>query len=108
MRAVDEERLRVREAALAGRRIPHVPDGDRTAQRGQVVAVENVGHVPHRARQPDDLMVRRGDAGALLPAMLERVESEVRHVGGFGVTEDPEDAAFVLEFIEAHATCRAK
>src|SRR5262245_49818307 len=31
--------------------------------------------------------------------MLQRVETEVGHVGGFGMTEDPEDAAFVLEFV---------
>ena len=40
------------------------------------------------------------DAGALLPAMLQRVEAEVGQVGRFGMAEDAEDAALVFEFIE--------
>src|SRR5471032_858888 len=31
--------------------------------------------------------------------MLQRVEAKVREVRGLGVTEDPEDAAFVLELV---------
>ena len=40
------------------------------------------------------------DAGALLAAMLQRVEAEVREVGRLGVAEDAEDAALVLELVE--------
>ena len=40
--------------------------------------------------------VRCGNAGALLAAMLQRVEPEVGEVGGFGMTEDAEDPAFFL------------
>jgi hypothetical protein len=32
--------------------------------------------------------------------MLKGIQAEVRHVGRLGVTEDPEDAALVFEFIE--------
>ena len=35
----------------------------------------------------------RDDAGGFLPAMLERVQAEVRDVGGLGVAVDAEDAA---------------
>ena len=36
--------------------------------------------------------------------MLQRVEAEVGQVGGLGVAEDAEDAAFVFEFVE-HLLC---
>ena len=45
------------------------------------------------------LAVGGGDAGALLPAVLQRVEAEVGEVGGLGVPEDAEDAALVFEFV---------
>ena len=38
--------------------------------------------------------------GALLPAVLQRVQAEVGEVRGLGMTEDPEDAALVLELVE--------
>ena len=44
--------------------------------------------------------VRGRDPRALLSAVLQRVQPEVGHVGGFGVAEDPEDAALVLEFVQ--------
>ncbi len=40
--------------------------------------------------------------------MLQRIETQVRHVGRFGMPEDAKDTAFFLEFVEAHATCFAK
>ena len=46
------------------------------------------------------LAVRRRDAGALLAAMLQRVETEVGHVRGFGVAEDAEDAALFVELVD--------
>src|SRR6185295_5573633 len=71
-----------------------------SGQLRQRLAVEGVGDVSHRARNPYLVPVRRGDAGALLPSMLQSIEAQVRHVRGFGVTEDTEDAALVVEFIE--------
>ncbi len=46
------------------------------------------------------LAVGGGDAGALLAAMLQRVEAEVGEVGRLRVAEDAEDTALVLEFVE--------
>ena len=40
------------------------------------------------------------DAGALLAAVLQRVEAEVGEVGRLGMTEDAEDAALVLELVQ--------
>jgi hypothetical protein len=31
--------------------------------------------------------------------MLQGVQTEIRHVGRFGVTEDAEDAAFLFELV---------
>ena len=107
VRAVDQDRLRVGELALAGRRIAHVADGQRPGQLRQRLAVEDVGDVAHRPRDAHLLAVGRGDAGALLAAVLQRVEAEVGHVGRFGMAEDAEDAALVLEFIE-HGSFRPR
>ena len=62
--------------------------------------VEGVGDLAHRARDAQLLAVGGGDAGALLSAMLERVEAEVGEIRRFGVTEDAEDTALVFEFVQ--------
>ena len=66
--------------------------------------VEGLGDVPHRARDAHLLAVGGGDAGALLAAMLQRIEAEIRQVGRFGMPEDAKDAALVLELVDA---CRS-
>jgi hypothetical protein len=44
-------------------------------------------------------LVARDDAGGLLSAVLKRVQSEIRHVGGFLMSENSENAALVVEVI---------
>ena len=101
--AVDDDRLRVgrpcsRRRSSSGRgRWP----GARAAS--QRLGVERLVDVAHRLRVADLDAVGRGDAGALLPAMLQRVQPEVGEVRGLGVAEDPEDAALVLELVEHRA-----
>ena len=60
--------------------------------------------VVHEAHRPvGDRAARRRTAampGALLAAVLQRVEAEVGEVRGLGVAEDAEDAAFVVELVE--------
>ena len=94
--AVDEERLRVLELALAGGRVAGVPDRDVAGKRLERLLVERFGDLAHRARDAELLAVGGGDAGALLSAMLKRVEAEVGEIGRLGVPEDPEDAALVF------------
>src|SRR5262245_56189079 len=78
--------------------------------------VEDVRDVPHLARDAHLLAVGGGDAGALLAPVLQRVETEIGHVGGFGMAENAEDAAFFPELVHGslcdgapprrrHATC---
>ena len=51
VRAVDQERLRVLEPALAGRRVARVADREVARQRRERRFVEGVGDVAHRARR---------------------------------------------------------
>src|SRR5262245_9440916 len=98
--AVDEDWLGVRELALACRRVADMPNRQRPGQLRQRCGIERIGDVAHRPRQANVRPVGRGDSGALLAAVLQRVESEIRHVRGFGVAKDPEDAAFVVELVK--------
>ena len=50
--------------------------------------------------------VARGDAGAFLSAMLQRVETQVGEVRGLGMPVDGEDAAFFMEFVEQDLVLR--
>ena len=56
---------------------------------------------PIAADDAHALAVGGDDAGALLSAVLQRVEAEVGEVGRFGMAEDAEDAALVFEFVHA-------
>ena len=48
----------------------------------------------------DLLAVAGADAGALLAAMLQRVEAQIGQLGGFGMAVDGDNAALFVEFIE--------
>jgi hypothetical protein len=48
-----------------------------------------------------DLAVGRDDARRLLPAMLQRVQTEVGEICGFGMAKDPKDSAVFVQF-ETH------
>ena len=98
VRAVDEEWLRVLELALARGRVACVPDRDVTGKRLQRLFVERLGDLPHRARDAKLLAVGGGNAGALLAAMLERVEAKVGEVGGLGMSEDSKNTTLVFKW----------
>ena len=71
VRGIDEERLRVLDAAGSGRRVADVADRRRPCQLAQVLLVEAVGDDPHRAMAAQLVTVGGHDTGALLPAMLQ-------------------------------------
>ena len=100
VRAINQDRLRIQQLALSGRRVAHVTDRHWPRQRRQRLAVEDIRDVAHGARDAHLRSVRGRDAGALLAAMLQRVQPQVRHVGGFGMSEDAEDTTLVFEFIQ--------
>src|SRR6202040_7861 len=58
--------------------------------------------------------IRRSDAGRFLPAMLQRVDSEIRQLRRFVIPEDAEHAAVIVEpilveldFLTIHALSMA-
>ena len=102
--AVDDDRLRVGQAALARRRVPHVPHRHVSRQLRERLAVEDVVHIAHRLRDADLRAVGRGNAGALLPAVLKRVEPEVGEIRRLGMSNDSEDAALIAEFVDHQQT----
>ena len=61
---------------------------------------EDIGHMAHRLVAVDLAAVAGGDTGALLAAMLQRVQPEVGEVRRFRMAVDGEDAAFFVELIE--------
>jgi hypothetical protein len=52
--------------------------------------------MPHRARRAHLFPIGGGDAGAFLPAMLQRVETEVGQVRSFGIPEDTKHSTLVF------------
>src|SRR5437868_7357003 len=92
--AVVDERLRVRPVRRAGRRVAGVTDRDLTVQSAQLLLGEDLRHEAEIAGHGQPALVRDGDAGRLLAAVLEREETEVadaRDVALGGA--DAEDAA---------------
>jgi hypothetical protein len=100
VRAIDQDGLRVEQAALARGRVAGVADRDMAGQRFERRLVERLGHVAHGARDPHLLAIGGADAGALLAAVLQRVEPEVGQVGRFGMPEDAKNTTLVFEFIQ--------
>ena len=106
VRAVDENRLRVDDLAVARRRVPHVADRRIAAERRQRLLVDGLRHLPHRPRQVQALAVGGGDAGALLPPVLQRIQPETGQRGRLRVTVNAEDAALVVESVVVHGYLR--
>jgi hypothetical protein len=64
-----------------------------TRERGEVVLVERLADESHTTVMAHGRAVHDGDAGALLTAMLERVERIVSEARGVEMAPDAEDAA---------------
>ena len=94
------KRLRVQQDRVAGGGIARVADGQFARQRAQHFRREDIRHVAHALVAVDVAAVARGDAGAFLAAMLQRVEAQIGEVGGFGMAVDGEDAALFVEFVK--------
>ena len=94
---IDHERLRVFQCARAGGRIARVPERARAFQFFQLIRAENLRDQAHVAMKLEGRTgpVARHDAGALLPAMLQREEAVVSQHRRIRMAEDREDAAFV-------------
>ena len=93
-----ERRLRVLPDRGAGGGVAGVPDREVRAAEGlERRLVEDLRDQPHVLVDHDPAAVARGDAGRLLPAVLQGVEAEVRELRDLLARRpDPEDAARVL------------
>ena len=60
---------------------------------------EDLRYLAHGLVHVKTLAIGRHHAGRLLPAMLQLVQSEVRHGGGFKVIVHRHHAAFVFKFV---------
>ncbi len=85
-RILDNQRLAVADSRRASRRVAVMPNRAGAFELLDDRAVEDVGDQTHPAMRDQRLAVRRHDSRRLLPAMLLRVEPEVREVGRLRVS----------------------
>ena len=97
-KAIYHEGLRVFQGARSGGGITSMAQRARPFQPLQLFRAEDLRDEPHVAMQLEGRSgaVARDDAGAFLPAMLEREEAVIREHSGVGMAEDRENPAFVL------------
>ena len=93
-----DDRLGVPPRGRPGRRVARVPDRHASLQRRQLRLVEHLADQPHVLHRDHPLAVGHCDSGALLAAVLERVEAEEGEpgdvtVGGADRVEYAEHAA---------------
>ncbi len=88
------ERLGVRPLRRAGRRVARVPDRDLPLQPVELLLVEHLRDEAEIAQCRQPSLLRDGDAGRLLAAVLQREEPEVRQARDVALGRvDAEDAA---------------
>ena len=92
-RGIDDDRLRVGEHRGARRRVAGVADGGGAGEPLEHRLLEDLRRLAHAALDVHAGAVPGDDAGALLPAVLERVEAEVSEVRRVLAGVDAEDAA---------------
>ena len=97
--AVDDHRLRIDHRVVAGRRIARVSDRHWSGQFRQHIRRENFLHQPEALVEVQFLSVGRCDARRFLPAMLQRIQSEIGEFCRFGVANDAENAAVIAKVI---------
>jgi hypothetical protein len=78
-----------------------VADGGGAGEFREDVRLKNFIDLAHGLVRIEIDAVGRDDAGGFLAAMLEGVETEISELGGFGVGEDADDAALVVEMVVA-------
>jgi hypothetical protein len=86
--------LRVLDRGRAGGAVTRVADGDVAGELRHVDRVESLGNETHCFRcARSGGSVQGDDSGRFLPAVLKRIQTEVRDLGGFGVGVNTEDSA---------------
>ena len=97
--AIDQDRLCVEQRFVASRGIPRVADRGVARKRAQDIRGKNLLDFAHRAVQMQVAAIARNNPGGFLPAMLQRVQAEIRELRRFLVPENPEHTTFVVETV---------
>jgi hypothetical protein len=96
---VGHDGLNVLEYAAAGGGITVMPYGDMAREFLQPFFTEDVSHKAHALFHEHLFAVGGADSGALLPPVLQGVESEIGKICGLGMAEDTKDTAFFVQLV---------
>ena len=96
---VHADGLGIEQRRVAGGGVARVADGHVAGQLGQHVVGKDLRDQAHALDVGQMLAVGGGDAGRLLPAMLQRVEAEIGLARGVGMAVDGDDAALFVELV---------
>ena len=96
---VDANGLGVEQCRVAGGGVARVADGHVAGKLGEHVVGEDFRDEAHALDVGQMLAVGGGDAGRLLPAMLQCVEAEIGLTRGVGMAVDGDDAAFFAKLV---------
>ena len=78
----DHERLSITLIAVSRRGVARVADCVRPFEPLEHIFGEDVGYVAHFLMREYLIAIRRGNPCALLPAMLQGIQAQVRHARG--------------------------
>ena len=93
------EGLGVLQVCITGGGVACVPDGQISGQGFEDLGGKDFVHVAHAPLAGQGLTIGNGDAGAFLPAMLQRVETVVGKLGSIRMSENAEHAAIMFGII---------
>ena len=96
---VDANGLRVEQSGIAGGGVAGVADGHVAIELGEHVVSKDVGDEAHTLDVLQVGSVGYGDAGRLLPAVLQGVQAHVDLTGRLGMTTDGDDSAFFMQLV---------
>ena len=104
----EDERLDVVRGARAGRGVAHVADGPVSLESFDFALVaEHLGEQAESAMAGQMAVIVGDDTGALLTAMLQRVQAEIGESGGVRVAPHAEDATFLVNVFEFSRQAKA-
>jgi len=95
-----EKRLCFENRNLARRGIAHVTYRIRAAQTIEVYLLKRFRDVPHLPLLTEFDTVGSDNATRLLPAMLQRIQTQVGQARGVGMTKNPEDATLFSQLAD--------
>ncbi len=97
---IGEQRLHVADRHLAGGGIAHMADGGMAAELADhLLGAEILADMADGAMGVELLAVIGDDAGRFLAAMLQRMQAKRRQRRRFGMAEDAEHPAFLVQVI---------